>query len=111
MKNAITTADAVYCRFQDERARLLVAVAVFLGCIGYLAAQYAALGVIGALILPVGFYEALLIGFVVVGLYTVLGGILAAIWSDAVQGAMMALSGLLVGGTSSPAIPVASRAR
>lgn len=97
VKNAITVADAIYFRFQDERARLLAATAVFLGCIGYLAAQYAALGVIGALILPVGFYEALLIGFIVVGLYTVLGGILAAIWSDAIQGAMMAVSGLLVG--------------
>lgn len=97
VKDAMTAADAVYHRFQDERARLLAAAAVFLGVIGYLAAQYAALGVIGSLILPVGFFEALLISFIVVGLYTVLGGILAAIWSDAVQGAMMALSGILVG--------------
>lgn len=97
VKNAITVADAVYYRFQDERARLLAAIAVFLGVIGYLAAQYAALGVIGSLILPFGFYEALIISFAVVGIYTVLGGIMAALWSDAIQGAMMALSGLLVG--------------
>lgn len=97
VKNAITAADAVYYRFQDERARLLAATAVFLGVIGYLAAQYAALGVIGSLILPLGFFEALLVSFVIVGLYTVLGGILAAVWSDAVQGTMMALSGLFVG--------------
>ncbi|WP_254838570.1 sodium:solute symporter family transporter [Natronomonas marina] len=97
VKNAMTAPDAVYHRFKDERARLLAATAVFLGVIGYLAAQYAALGVIGSLILPVGFFEALLISFIVVGLYTVLGGILAAIWSDAVQGAMMALAGLFTG--------------
>lgn len=97
VKNAITPADAVYHRYRDERARLLAATAVFLGVIGYLAAQYAALGVIGSLILPFGFLEALLISFVVVGLYTVLGGIMAAIWSDAIQGAMMAFSGLAVG--------------
>lgn len=97
VKNAITPADAVYHRYEDERARLLAAAAVFLGVIGYLAAQYAALGVIGSLILPFGFLEALLISFVVVGLYTILGGIMAAIWSDAIQGAMMAFSGLAVG--------------
>ena len=95
LRDAMTAPDAMYYRFQDERVRLLGIVAVILGCMGYLAAQYAALGIIGALILPVDFFEALLIGLAVVGFYTVIGGMLAAIWSDAIQGAMMVFGAAL----------------
>lgn len=93
--NAITVPDAMFHRFEDERVRLLGAAAVFLGSMGYLAAQYAALGIIMAIILPVSFLTGLLVGLVIVGLYTVVGGILAAIWSDAIQGVIMAFAGLL----------------
>jgi sodium/proline symporter len=95
MRNAITAPDAMYYRFEDERVRLLGAAAVFLGSMGYLASQYAALGIIGALVLPVGFYEALIVGLIVLGFYTVIGGILAAIWSDAIQGTMMIIGSFL----------------
>lgn len=94
-RNAITAPDAMYYRFRDERVRLLGAASVLLGCMGYLAAQYAALGIVGSLILPIGFFEALVIGLVVVGFYTVVGGMLAAIWSDAIQGAIMIVGGVL----------------
>lgn len=94
-KDAITAPDAIYYRFEDERLRKLGAASVFLGSIGYLAPQYAALGIIGAVVLPMGFTEALVLSLVVVGFYTVVGGMLAAIWSDAIQGAMMALGGVL----------------
>lgn len=95
LRNAMTAPDAMYHRFEDERVRLLGIASVILGSMGYLAAQYAALGIIGALILPVGFFEALLIGLVIVGFYTVIGGMLAAIWSDAIQGATMVVGALL----------------
>ncbi|WP_306057516.1 sodium:solute symporter family transporter [Natronococcus wangiae] len=95
LRNAITVPDAMYYRFEDERVRLLGATSVLLGCMGYLAAQYAALGIVGALVLPVSFFEALLIGLVVVGFYTVVGGMLASIWSDAIQGVLMVLGAVL----------------
>ncbi len=95
LRNAMTAPDAMYYRFKDERVRLLGASSVILGSMGYLAAQYAALGIIGSLILPVGFFEALIIGLVVVGFYTVIGGMLAAIWSDAIQGVTMIVGALL----------------
>lgn len=95
LRNAITVPDAMYYRFRDDRVRLLGATSVLLGCMGYLAAQYAALGIIGAMILPVSFFEALLIGLLIVGFYTVVGGMLAAIWSDAIQGVMMVLGALV----------------
>ncbi len=95
VRNAITAPDAMYHRFGDDRIRLLGATSVFLGSMGYLASQYAALGIIGALVLPVGFDEALVIGLIVLGFYTVIGGILAAIWSDAIQGAMMIVGAFL----------------
>ncbi len=93
--DAITVPDAMFYQFNDERVRLLGSISVLLGCIGYLAAQYAALGIIGSLILPVNFLEALLLGLIVVGFYTVIGGMLAAIWSDAVQGIVMIIGALL----------------
>lgn len=96
-KDAVTAPDAMYYRFgEDDGARLLGAISVLLGCMGYLASQYAALGIIGSIILPFDFLGALIISLTVVGVYTVVGGILAAIWSDAIQGAMMALSGPIV---------------
>jgi sodium/proline symporter len=94
-KDAITAGDAVFHRFKDERLRLLASSSVFLGCIGYLASQYAALGMVAAFILPLGFTEALLISLAVVGIYTVIGGMLAALWSDAVQGVIMLVGALL----------------
>ncbi|WP_266080967.1 sodium:solute symporter family transporter [Haladaptatus caseinilyticus] len=93
--DAITVPDAMYHRFEDERVRLLGIAAVFLGSMGYLAAQYAALGIIMSIIFPVDFITGLIIGLLVVGIYTVIGGVLAAIWSDAIQGVIMALSGVL----------------
>lgn len=96
-KNAVTAPDALYYRFDEsEHVRLLGAVSIFLGCMGYLAAQYAAMGIVGALVFPFGFIESLMIGMVVVAIYTIIGGSLAAIWSDAIQGTIMALSGPLV---------------
>lgn len=95
MKGAITAPDAMYYRFKDERVRLLGAISVLLGCIGYLAAQYAALGIVGAIILPVSFLQALILGLIIVGFYTVIGGMLAAIWSDAIQGLVMIVGGIL----------------
>jgi sodium/proline symporter len=95
LRDAITAPDAMYLRFKDERVRLLGVTSVLLGSMGYLAAQYAALGIIGALILPVGFFGALVIGLAIVGFYTVIGGMLAAIWSDAIQGVMMVAGSLL----------------
>lgn len=95
LKDAITAADAVYYRFKDERLRLLAATSVFLGCIGYLAAQYAALGMVMSFVLPFGFLEALVVGLLVVGAYTVIGGMLAAVWSDAIQGAILVVAATL----------------
>jgi sodium/proline symporter len=95
LRDAMTAPDAMYHRFEDERVRLLGVASVLLGSMGYLAAQYAALGIIGALILPIGFFGALLVGLAIVGFYTVIGGMLAAIWSDAIQGVMMVAGSLL----------------
>lgn len=95
-KDAITMPDAMYYRFgEDDNVRLLGSISVFLGCVGYLAAQYGALGLIGALVLPVGFLESLVLGLIVVGFYTAVGGILAALWSDAIQAVIMVLGGVL----------------
>lgn len=95
VKGAITAPDAVYHRFKDERLRLLAATSVFLGCIGYLAAQYAALGMVMSFVLPFSFLESLAIGLLIVGAYTVIGGMLAAIWSDAIQGVLLVVAATL----------------
>jgi sodium/proline symporter len=95
LKNAITAPDALVHRYKDDRLRILGAVAVVLSSAGLIATQYAALGVVGALILPVGFLEALIIGVTIVAIYTVVGGMLAAIWSDTIQGSIMAVGGIL----------------
>lgn len=96
LKDAITAPDAVLYRYEDKRVHLLSIFGVIVGSIGFLATQYAAFGVIGAVLLPVNFFEAVVLGLVIVGLYTTIGGMLAAIWSDAVQGVMMIISAVLI---------------
>jgi len=99
----VSLPDAVAVRYGSELSRLLSAVAIILGVIGYLAAQIKAMAVVLQEVLnnidmipDVGIEVSLAISCAVLVFYCVTGGIIAGVYTDVVQGAIMMLAGVLV---------------
>ncbi len=85
----LTLPDAVEARYGGRWPRLLMAVAIALGVVGYLGTQVLAVGVVLVAVLNVSLPVALLIGLGVLAFYTVAGGILAGVYNDVFQGLIM----------------------
>ena len=105
IREIFTIPDAIACRFDSPLTTGLAIFAVLVGVVGYLGAQFLALAILleslfsmreilGVWSLPV----ALLLGCAVVLLYSVLGGMVAGVYTDVVQGVLMLLAALLVFG-------------
>lgn len=103
IREVYTIPDAIACRFDNRGTTALATAAVVIGTVGYLGSQLLALAVLfealfdtrrwlGDWSLPV----ALLMGLAVVVLYSVLGGMLAGVYTDLVQGVLMLVAALLV---------------
>ncbi len=95
-REVFTIPDAFFHRFGSRPAQGLAAVAVLVGAVAYLAAQVLALGVLleaifgtrevlGVWSLPV----AMAAGLLVIVFYSAAGGMVAAVYSDVLQGALM----------------------
>ena len=98
-----TIPDAIACRFESRWPTGLAALAVLIGTVGYLGAQFLALALLleslfdtraslGAWSLPV----TLIVGATVVVAYSMLGGMIAGVYTDVVQGLLMGGAALLV---------------
>jgi Na+/proline symporter len=96
VREVYTVPDAVFHRFGSRRASGLAALAVLIGTVGYLGAQFQALGILleslfgtrgtlGEWSLP----AMMAVGVAVVVFYSVAGGMVAGVWTDAFQGALM----------------------
>lgn len=101
VREIYTVPDAVAARYSSPRAGGLAAVAVALGTVAYLAAQLLALGIlietlfdletrVGSSSLAVG----IAVGWLVVMSYSVAGGMVAGVFTDVFQGALMMLAAL-----------------
>jgi len=105
VREILTIPDVIACRFEDRVTTGLTTVAVLVGTIGYLGAQFLALAILleslfntreilGPWSLPV----TLMAGTTIIALYSVLGGMVAGIYTDMVQGILMIVAALLVFG-------------
>lgn len=99
----VSLPDAVAARYNSELSRLLTAIAIILGVIGYLAAQIMAMAVVLQEILnsiealpEVGVGVCVAISCTVLVFYCVTGGIIASVYTDVVQGTVMMVAGVLV---------------
>jgi Na+/proline symporter len=99
----VSLPDAVALRYQSETSRFLTALAIILGVVGYLAAQIMAMAVVLQEILnnidavpEVSLGLCMAIAVAVLVFYCVTGGIIAGVYTDVVQGAVMAAAGVLV---------------
>lgn len=89
--DSLTLSDFFENRFKDQShlLRLVSAVFIVIFFTVYTSAQFAAGGKLFNLLLGIEYHTALVIGAIVIVLYTLLGGFLAVCKTDTIQGALM----------------------
>jgi len=95
-RGLITVPDAIAARFKSRVARGLAAVAMLVAIIGYMATNILALGLVIDAIFGIGLTPGLWLGMAITLAYSVSGGILAGVYTDLFQGAIMAAASVLV---------------
>jgi Na+/proline symporter len=88
-EGCLTVPDLVLARYGCRFTSGAAAVAIVLGVIGYLATQFVALGLILGAVVGVPFWAGLALGVCVLVFYTTAGGMVAAVYTDIIQGAVM----------------------
>jgi Na+/proline symporter len=103
LRNCISLPDIVAARYKSELVRFLMAITIVLGVMGYLATQILAMAVVMQAILSgtASFSDISLVTCVVISsavliFYCVTGGIIASVYTDVVQGAIMMIAGTLI---------------
>ena len=103
LRDTISLPDAVAARYGSEWSRLLTAVAILLGVIGYLGTQILAMATVLRDILnnvsfipEVSIVTCMAIACAVLVFYCVTGGILASVYTDLVQGGIMIVAAVFV---------------
>lgn len=81
--------DIIRVRYPNRSAHMSMSIAMFIGSVAYMTAQVTALGVIMSLIFGISLTVGAIIGSVIVAAYTIAGGMLAAVWTDFIQGLLM----------------------
>lgn len=103
LRNSISLPDVVAARYNSEAARFLVALTIVLGVMGYLATQILAMSLVMHSILSaterfadIPLIVCALLSSAVLIFYCVTGGIIASVYTDVIQGAIMIVSGVLI---------------
>ncbi|MCQ8902732.1 MAG: sodium:solute symporter family protein [Methanothrix sp.] len=93
----ITIQDYLAQRFYSQRGlRGLSAVAGILVSLIYLVGQYVAISMVLSWMLKISYTDALLIGAIIVMIYTIMGGLYAIAWVSLVQGILIIIGVLAV---------------
>jgi SSS family transporter len=103
VRDTLSLPDIVAARYDSELARLLTAIVIILGVMGYMATQILAMAFVLKSLLngTVMFADVTLttcavISTTVLVFYSVTGGIIASVYTDLVQGTVMIVAGALV---------------
>jgi len=102
-RDTVSLPDAVAARYGSETTRLLTALAIVLGVLGYLATQILAMATVLQRVLgdalsaaPVPLALCVAISCALLAFYCVTGGIIASVYTDVFQGAIMVVAAVLV---------------
>ncbi len=95
-RRLVTVPDAIGARYRSPAAQGLSAVAILVGIVGYVGTNILALGIVVDSIFGVGLAPGIWLGTAVLLAYSAGGGILAGIYTDLFQGALMALASTIV---------------
>jgi Na+/proline symporter len=103
VRDLVSLPDAIAARYGSETTRLLSAVAILLGCAGYLATQILAMSIVlqGLLadvpaLASTGLVTCVVLSTGVLLFYSVTGGVIASVYTDVVQGVIMIVASALV---------------
>ena len=103
VRDCISLPDIVAVRYSSNTVRLLIAITIVLGVMGYLATQILAMAVVMQAILSefasfadIGIVTCVILSSAVLIFYCVTGGIIASVYTDVVQGAIMMIAGALI---------------
>lgn len=103
LRNCISLPDVVMARYKSPLTSAWVAIAIILGVLGYLATQILAMAVVlkdiihESNMLPgVSLEFCVFIACAVLVFYSVTGGIVASVYTDLIQGAVMIVAAVLV---------------
>ena len=96
IRNVMTLADGMYVRYESDAVRGLTGVAVIVGVVAYLATNLAALQYVMRAIFGLPVIWGLFVGAAILLLYSMLGGMIAGVWTDFVQAITMIVGSVLV---------------
>jgi Na+/proline symporter len=96
VRGVITVPDAIGVRYRSRAAQGLSAVAILFALLGYMATNLLALGLVIDAIFGTGLIWGIWLGMGVTLAYSASGGIVAGIYTDVFQGALMTLASVLV---------------
>lgn len=103
VRNSISLPDIVAARYNSEAVRFLIALTIVLGVMGYLATQILAMSLVMQSILSgietfadISLITCSILSSAVLIFYCVTGGIIASVYTDLVQGAIMIIAGVLI---------------
>lgn len=95
-RGVITIPGAIGARYGSRAAQGWAAVAILVALVGYIATNFLALGYVIDAVFRTGLTVGIWLGVAVVIGYTVGGGILAGVYADVFQGAVMAIASTAV---------------
>lgn len=96
VRDVLTVPDAIGARYRSRLAQGLAAIAILIAIVGYMATNLLALGLVVDAIFATGLGAGIWLGMLVVMGYSASGGILAGVYTDVFQGALMALVSVAV---------------
>ena len=104
LRESVSLPDTVAARYKSESTRFLTAIAIILGVMGYLATQILAMSMVLQEILSnntifsgkISLEICVFISSAVMVFYSVAGGIIASVYADLIQGAIMVVASVLV---------------
>lgn len=96
VRDVLTLADGMYVRYESAWVRGLTAVAVIVGVMAYLATNLAALQYVMRAIFGLPVMWGLFVGAFILLAYSVLGGMIAGVWTDFVQAITMIVGSAFV---------------
>lgn len=94
--NVLTVPQMLEKRYNSRAVRIIAAVAILIGLGGSLVAQFKATGEIFSAILGMDYLHGLFIGSIIVGVYCIMGGYLASVWTDFIQGIIMVFGSIAI---------------
>jgi Na+/proline symporter len=96
VRGLITVPDALGARYRSRSAQGLSAAAILIAIVGYMATNLLALGLVIDAIYGIGLEWGIWLGMGITLAYSAAGGIVAGIYTDVFQGALMAVASVLV---------------